>query len=138
MVCLHAPLQQVQLSFRTVVQCAVVPIAFSCHFQVPVMSKSKSRFDLNHDWITCSYVIWRSHLKAHDLIWIWFEFIMIWFAIWTNHKRVILNYCWRNMCRSDCMHDVFDCCFSCFWVIIVSSSRTVRISKTWNLIKIVI
>ena len=53
-----------------------------------VMSKFKSLFDLNHGWIT----LWWSDFTAGrfdlggDLIWIWIEFIMIWFVIWRNHR----------------------------------------------------
>jgi len=43
----------------------------------------------------------RFDLKIRDLIWIWFEFIMIWFVIWTNHKfhEAILKWCHYALLR---------------------------------------
>ena len=71
---------------------------------LPVVGKSESCFDLNHDWITYSDLIWKIMIWFTKRV-IWFDLIwnfMIWFEIIPNHK----NFWWYNAIVSDRPHSV--------------------------------
>ena len=64
------------------------------------MGKSKWWHDLNRNWITftCDDLLWlqiwfyrRFDFEGRHLIWVWFEFIMIWFMIWMNHNIWVVD-----------------------------------------------
>ena len=57
------------------------------NWDVPVMGKSKSWFDLNHDWITHNDLIWRTMIWFGKRV-IWFEFDLKYCDLIWNHSII--------------------------------------------------
>ena len=70
------------------------------------MGKSKSWFDLNHDWITGDDLIWVQNIWFGNM---WFDldlisFHVIWFVIWRNDLNLFLK--WFVILDCDLIYDL--------------------------------
>ena len=91
------------------------------------MGKSKSWFDLNHDWITHNDLIWR--------IMIWFRKRVIWLGFDLNFCDLIWNHSKSHFFHNTMLLRVIDerrrPCFHCFVVIPLSIFNR-QLNIDWN------